>query len=119
MVRLIKTNSISFAPDNGRLLENMVFLHIRRQTPEIYYFSEKKECDFVVFKQKKLLGVYQVCWQLDQDNMDREISGMLEAMDYFGLKEASVITIDQSDQFRIEDKTIMVQPFYEWIETGH
>ena len=116
---LIKTNSISFAPDNGRLLENMVFLHIRRQTPEIYYFSEKKECDFVVFKQKKLLGVYQVCWQLDQDNMDREISGMLEAMDYFGLKEASVITIDQSDQFRIEDKTIMVQPFYEWIETGH
>ena len=116
---LIKTNSISFTPDNGRLLENMVFLHIRRQTPEIYYFSEKKECDFVVFKQKKLLGVYQVCWQLDQDNMDRKISGILEAMDYFGLKEASVITIDQSDQFRIEDKTIMVQPFYEWTKTGH
>jgi len=38
----IKTNSISFTPDNGRLLENMVFLHLRRKTNEIYYFAEKK-----------------------------------------------------------------------------
>ena len=112
----IKTNSVSFSPDYGRLLENMVFLELRYRTSDIYYFSEKKECDFVVFHQKKIQGVYQVCWQLDQENMDREISGLLEAMNYFEIKTALIITINQSDQFIIEDKTIRVQPFYEWAE---
>ena len=112
----IKTNSVSFSPDYGRLLENMVFLELRYRTSDIYYFSEKKECDFVVFHQKKIQGVFQVCWQLDQENMDREISGLLEAMNYFEIKTALIITINQSDQFIIEDKTIRVQPFYEWAE---
>jgi predicted AAA+ superfamily ATPase len=112
----IKTNSVSFSPDNGRLLENMVYLQLRYKTPEIFYFSEKKECDFVVFHQKKLQGVYQVCWQLDQENMDREIAGLTEAMDFFGLKSAVIITIDQSDQFILKGKTIRVLPFYEWDE---
>lgn len=30
----IDINSISFPEDNGRLLENMVFMQLRRQTPE-------------------------------------------------------------------------------------
>ncbi len=112
----IKTNSVSFSPDYGRLLENMVFLELRYRTSDIYYFSEKKECDFVVFYQKKMQGVYQVCWQLDQENMDREISGLLEAMNYFEIETALIITINQSDKFIIDDKTIIVQPFYEWAE---
>jgi hypothetical protein len=111
----IKINSVSFNDDSGRLLENMVFLHLRRQTPEIYYFSEKKECDFVVFQQGKIQGLYQVCWQLDQNNMDREISGLMEAMNYFGLSTASIITHNQSDTFVIGEKTIKAQPFHEWV----
>ena len=50
---LIKANSISFSNDEGRLLENMVYMQLRRQTREIYYFAEKKECDFVVFEKGK------------------------------------------------------------------
>jgi len=111
---LIEINSVSFNEDNGRLLENMVFMHLRRQTPEIYYFSDKKECDFVVFQQGKLSGLYQVCWKLDQNNMDRELKGLLEAMNYFDLKNASVITNDQSDTFIFDEKRITALPFHEW-----
>lgn len=110
----IDINSVSFNDDNGRLLENMVFMHLRRQTSEIYYYSGKKECDFVVFENGKLIGLYQVCWQLDQSNMDRELAGMTEAMDYFGLKKAKIITHDQSDTFSIEGKTIQAVPFHDW-----
>jgi len=110
----IDVNSISFSDDQGRLLENMVFLHLRRQTSEIYYYSEKKECDFVVFQQGKLYELYQVCWQLDQNNMDREISGLVEAMNFFGKKTAAIVTNNQSDTFLTEGKTITVLPFYLW-----
>ncbi len=111
---LIEINSVSFNEDNGRLLENMVFMQLRRQSAEIYYFSDQKECDFVVFQNGKLQGLYQVCWQLDQNNMDRELSGLLEAMNYFGISTGSIITVNQSDTFNVDTKTIMAQPFYEW-----
>ena len=79
----IKTNSISFSPDRGRLLENMVFLHLRRKKNAIFYFSEKNECDFVVFDGNHPVEIYQVCQELDHENLDREIKGLSEAMDFF------------------------------------
>lgn len=113
----IQNNSFSFTPDNGRLLENMVFLHLRRQSKEIYYFAEKNECDFVVFQQKKPAGVYQVCWHLNRDNLERELNGLKEAMDFFDIKQGTVITFNQNDTFEMEDKKCVAIPFHEWAKT--
>ena len=114
---LIEANSVSLSNDEGRLLENMVFMQLRRMTKEIYYFSEKKECDFVVFGKGKLSGLYQVCWQLDQDNLDRELAGIAEAMNFFKVDNGMVITHDQSDSFIRDGKTITAIPFYKWATT--
>ena len=91
-------------------------MHLRRTTDDIYYFAEKKECDFVVFHLKKLKGLYQVCWQLDQENMEREIAGLTDAMDFFGVEQGYVVTFNQSDTFLLEHKTIVAKPFFEWIK---
>lgn len=107
-------NSVSFSPDKGRLLENLVFLHLRRATKEIFYFSEKHECDFVVFQQKKLEGIYQVCWELNQDNLNRELNGLHEAMDYFNANQGTIITFNQHEIFETGNKTCKAIPFYEW-----
>jgi len=111
---LVVANSVCFSDDFGRLLENMVFMQLRRMNKDIFYYSEKKECDFVVFNRGKLSGLYQVCWQLGQDNLERELAGLTEAMDFFKVKESMVITHDQSDIFKTGGKTIRVLPFYEW-----
>ena len=42
-----KYNSKSFSPDRGKLLENLVFIALRRNSKELFYFQEKNECDFV------------------------------------------------------------------------
>jgi len=111
---LIEANSVSFSNDSGRLLENMVYMQLRRQTQEIYYFTGKKECDFVVFKNGKLSGLFQVSWLLNQDSLERELAGLTEAMEFFGVKEGVVITNDQSDSFTNDGKTITVLPFHKW-----
>ena len=33
--------------DAGRVLENIVFLELRRSGYEVFYFEEKRECDFI------------------------------------------------------------------------
>ncbi len=110
----ITTNSVSFSEDMGRLLENMVFMHLRRYTNEIFYFNEGKECNFIVFSRGKIKDIIQVCYQVDQSNMEREIAGAMQAMEFFNHHKSIMITHNQSDTFNIKDKSIEVVPFYRW-----
>lgn len=115
---IINANSVSFTPDVSRLLENLVFLNLRHQNDEIYYFNEGKECDFIVFKNGKIGRILQVCHQLDQQNTDREIGGLMEAMNFFDFKEGVIVTYNQTDRFVIDGRTINVMPFYAWVGPG-
>ena len=45
---LIRSLSLSFSKDLGRLLENAVFVELRRLGKNIFYFRNNGECDFVV-----------------------------------------------------------------------
>jgi predicted AAA+ superfamily ATPase len=110
----IEVNSLSANADNGRLLENMVFMQLRRTTQEIFYFADKRECDFVVFEKRKPKFVLQVCWQLNEDNLVRELQGLQEAMLFFGLNQGFIITHNQVDTFKVESGTVEAIPFYRW-----
>lgn len=42
--------------------------------------------------------------------MDREINGMIEALELFNIKEGIIVTISQKDQFQKNGKIINVIP---------
>lgn len=109
---LVTANSRSFSEDHGRRFENMVYLHFRRKFQEIYYFSDKNECDFVVFDRKGLVELVQVCTNLNPDNLKRELDGLYEAMRFFDKKEALLVTIFQEDEFVQDGFKIKVLPFH-------
>ncbi len=115
---MVTINSVSFSVDDGRRFENLVFLSLRRNNNEIYYFSEKRECDFVICKQNIPIRLIQVCYMLNRDNMQRELDGMYEAMQFFSMKEGVIVTLEQNDIFQKDDLTIKVVPFHEWITTS-
>jgi predicted AAA+ superfamily ATPase len=107
--------SLSFSEDNGRKLENLVYQHLRRQGKELSYFKGKKECDFVVRSNNQSIELIQVCFDLNIDNKDREINGLVEAMDFFELKEGIIVTFDQQDDFQENDKVIKVIPAHVYL----
>lgn len=104
-----------FSEENGRRLENLIYLHLRRQYEEIYYFQEKKECDFVVMKNGQFAKLIQVCFTLSTENLDREIYGLIEAMDFFDVKKGTIVSYNQSDLFKKDGKTITVLPAWEYM----
>jgi predicted AAA+ superfamily ATPase len=111
---LINVNSKSFSGDYGRILENLVFLYLRRNFKEIFYFSEKGECDFVTFDRGNVNDVIQVCYELNPDNLDRELNGLFEALSFFELNEGTIITLNQSDTFEREGLIARVVPCHEY-----
>ncbi|MBU2650975.1 MAG: ATP-binding protein [Bacteroidetes bacterium] len=114
---LVNFSSVSGSPDLGRLLENTVYLNLRRTKNEIWYFKGKKECDFICREEKNRYSAIQVSWQLGQQNEKREIEGLLEAMNRLNLSEGTIITFDQEDQLVKEGKTINLIPGWKWMGT--
>ena len=112
---LAKVNSVSFSSDSGRMLENIVFLGLRRKFNEIFYFSGKNECDFLVRDRNKIIMAIQICYNLNADNKEREFNGLVEALKEVDLDEGLILTYDQEDTFKIEKKKIIVKPVWKWL----
>lgn len=104
----------SYTQDKGHKLENMAFLELQRQGYELFYFDEnKKECDFVACSQHRPLKVVQVCQELNHENEEREVGGLVEAMRFFHLDKGLILTEKQEDTLRIEGKEIQIMPLYQ------
>jgi predicted AAA+ superfamily ATPase len=108
-------NSASFFDDRGRLLENLVFLSLRRKHKEILYFQNENECDFIVKDGAKIVQAVQSCYELNEDNKERELNGISEAVKKFKLKEGLILTYNQTDDFDIRGIKVKVMPVWKWL----
>ena len=114
---LIRANTLSFNEDRGRLLENAAYMFLRRRYNSLFYFRENHECDFIVFENRSYKMAVQVTERLTHDNEQREIAGLLEAMDYFQLQEGYILTRDQEDTLEVKGKVVYVKPLRVLINT--
>ena len=113
---LAKYLGFRVTPDNGKLLENIAFIELKRRGEEIYYYLDKKECDFVIKDGPKIMRVIQCCYELTRENKEREIMGLTEAMDKFKLKEGLILTYDQEEEITLKkNKKIIIKPVWRWL----
>lgn len=112
---LSSVNSVSFSSDRGRMLENAVFLHLRKKCRDVFYFREENECDFLVRENGRISSAIQVCYELHEENKKRELDGMLEPLKEFKLRDGLILTYNQEDEFKIEGRRMMVKPVWKWM----
>jgi len=113
---LIRTTGFRVSEDKGRLLENIVFLHLRKQTKEIYFNKEKKECDFLLREGNRITQALQVTTSLsDPEVRNREIEGLLEAMHAYHLQEGIILTENENDTIETNGIRISVLPIWKWL----
>ena len=113
---LVNVVSLVLTEDAGRKLENLVFLHLRKKYTELYYFDEKGECDFVAMNNGQVMELVQVCYELTADNLQRELNGLLAAMQFFGQQKATIVTFAGADHIVKEGFTIEVVPAYQYLD---
>lgn len=105
--------------DNGKLLENAVFLHLRRNLriqEELHYYKGKKECDFVVVEYDKVTRLIQVSYQMgDEETRKREVDGLLEAAQATGCRKLTIVTMETEAEWKEQDMSIHVVPAWKWM----
>lgn len=105
-----------FSGEQGRLLENLVFIELKRRTGEIFYHnSGNSECDFIVRDGYRVVDAIQVCYLFnDQKTKDREIKGLLNAMKTYNLNEAYILTNSHEEVLHINEFTVNIRPAWKW-----
>jgi predicted AAA+ superfamily ATPase len=111
-------------PDSlGLRFENLVFLELLRQGKQVSYFRDRRECDFIICEKdsQAVTAAVQVCLCSGSPAVrEREVLGLMEAMEEFGLNEGLILTMDDEEVMEIEGKDgkkkrIIINSVWKWM----
>lgn len=113
---LVQSVGFSFSKNKGKLMENVVFLQLRRKHQDVFYYktAEDYEVDFFVPKEGALI---QVAQQLDiPETKERELRAVVAAAKE-QKKAKSLIIVTESEKSNFEREGLQIQaiPLYEWL----
>ena len=112
---LLLVSSHRFSSDRGKLLENAVFLDLRRKGCEIYRLMDKKEVDFLVWDGIEPVGLINVCLDVsDASTRAREVDGLRRAMGHFGLDRGLIVTLNHREIIYVDEGVIEFLPYWIW-----
>ena len=120
---LTRVYSIHTTELYGRLLENLVFMELRKkgvkENQDIFYYRENgREVDFIVLEEDRVKQLIQVTYHLEYDNREqwrREVETLFKASKTLACKNLQIITWSQEDKIRKNNKTIEIIPVWKWI----
>lgn len=104
-----------FSEDRGRLLENLVYIELRRRGKNLYYFKDKVECDFLIQEKNKIVQALQVTQKIDKTNEEREFNGLIIALDRLNVKNGLILTENQDEVRTINSHKIIIKPIWRWL----
>jgi uncharacterized protein len=110
-------NQLAFkhSADSGRLLENLIYIELRRRRKNVFYFREKNECDFILEQNGSITDIIQVCLHLNAGNESRELMGLVEVAQIFNLKKGLLITYDLEKTIDFKNIEIQIIPAWKWL----
>ncbi len=105
----------------GRLLENEVFLELRRrgydEEKSLFYYRSRndKEVDFVTRRGPQVEQLIQVCYDISSERtLKRELSALVECAGELHCDNLLLVTFDREDMIKYKDYDIRVLPFDKW-----
>lgn len=111
---LINRIGFNFSENKGRILENIVFIELKRRKVEFFYYAGKNECDFVIMEGTRLKQAIQVSYMITHENIEREISGLLEVRKNFNITDLQLLVHDDDLQLNVADE-IKIMPVWKWL----
>ncbi len=114
---MIRACSRSTSPDWGHLLENFVFMELRRRIEQIEYYRTKSgwEVDFYTTDFSGKMSLIQSAASIqDKKTAEREIRALSEAMEECGVSEASIVNFNTEKHLKTNAGLIHIVPAWKW-----
>lgn len=113
----INATAFKFSENRGRLLENIVYLELRRRGYEVYTHKTEDalEVDFVA-KRGSQLSLIQVTQTLSAiTTRERELQSLIAALKELNMSDAIIVTQDEEEEIVVDNFLIKVVPIYNFL----
>jgi hypothetical protein len=118
----ISAKAVQYSPNNGRLMENLVFSELLKKgyqpNHNLFYYKTRnsKEVDFILKEGLKIKTLIQVSYNLSgPETEDREIKALIEAGDELQCADLLILTWDYEKMIEVRGKKIMFVPLWKWL----
>lgn len=109
--------------DKGRLMENLVFLQLKRRQKlepidNLYYYRDEKEyeIDFLVKNGSDIKELLQVTYASNEEGMKkREVESLLYVGKKLKCKNLTVVTWDYEDEKTFSHQKVNFVPLWKWL----
>jgi predicted AAA+ superfamily ATPase len=113
---IVQKISFSFSENVGRLLENIVFIELKRRNKQVFYHSQKYECDFVILEGTVITEAIQVSYSIeDEQTKQREIRGVRDAMESYSLTHGTILTMHTEGSIHEAWGSVEIVPVWKWL----
>ncbi len=109
--------TLKFSENRGRLLENLVFLELRRKGYPVYYYKTRggHEVDFLVYN-KGETKLIQVCHDLAHiETYNREKNALISAIKESDAETGLILTWDEKRKEKTKSVDLTIMPIWEWL----
>ncbi|MCX6082145.1 MAG: ATP-binding protein [Chloroflexi bacterium] len=108
---------VGFSPNTGKLFENLVFLALRRQTKEIYYFATPGgfEVDFYLPEKRQLIQVAHNSDASRTITREREVRALSDALTGVKVESALILSDANENSFEISGVPVEIRSVAEWL----
>jgi predicted AAA+ superfamily ATPase len=114
---LVRQIGFHFSKKQGRYLENIVYLELRRRYKELFYYKTKNnlEVDFLVREGTKIVLLIRVTESLsDPKTREREYKALIKAMEELHVEKGLILT-QEEEPADPDFPKIEVAAIYEWL----
>ena len=112
---LLTNITSNFSNNFGKLLENLIFIELKRREKEIYFYRNGIECDFIIIKNNNISQLIQVSYDIsNKTTLDRELNSLLKLSDKYPDAELLLITNSTEKKIFESNKQIQIIPAWKW-----
>jgi uncharacterized protein len=111
--------SLQGIQDYGRLIENIVFIELKRRSKgDLFYYKSTsgREIDFIIKEGKKVSELIQVCYTLDNFvTKEREVKALLQGSEELRCDNLLIITWDYEAVEIVSGKNVRYVSLCKWL----
>lgn len=114
---LRQANAFYHSLDEGKLVENIVFIELKRRDKTIYYHQGDYEVDFLVLESQIIKEAINVCYSNleKEETYLRETNGMLECLKEHGLEQGTILTKSRNEEIILDNRKIIFKPVIDFL----
>lgn len=107
--------AMTISQDKGKLLESIVYMELRRQSKDIYYYYLDMEVDFIRERDNHIELINVCCDLTSAGTKKREIDSLLNGMTKLKINDSLLLSLDEEGEEVIDSKKIFIKPVWKWL----